>query len=57
MQRNGKILKRKICLNPIVKKAFCEFMVSQGHMTLEKTKKFEYLPDLLLVNILDQIWI
>lgn len=57
MQRNAKILYKKISKNEVVRKAFKEVMVSRNHFSEEVTLKIEYILDLLLVNILDQIFI
>lgn len=57
MQRNAKLLYKKITMNTVVKQAFREHMLSCGHFSEELLNKYEYLLDLLFLNILDQIFV
>lgn len=57
LHRNARILYKKITMNQIVKKAFRDHMLGSGHFDEEILSKYEYLLDLLFLNILDQIFI
>jgi len=57
MQRNAKLLLKKVTLNTINKDAFRSLLLSEGLMSEELVQKFDYLSDHLFLNILDQIFI
>jgi hypothetical protein len=56
MYRNAKLLYKKISMNALIKQCFAEYMISNG-FSEEQAKKTEYLCDLVLLNVLDQIFI
>jgi hypothetical protein len=53
MDRNAKILYKKITMNAVVKQAFKEIMVTNGHFSEEVCSNKEFIIDLLFMNILD----
>lgn len=57
MQRNAKLLYKKITMNKIIKDAFVRHLLEKGHFSQEMIKKQEYISDLLFLNILDQIFV
>ncbi len=57
MQRNAKLLYKKVTMNQVVRHAFRDYLLREGQVSEDLFQKFEYIVDLLLLNILDQIFI
>lgn len=55
--RNAKLLYKKITLNSVMKQSFKKLLIERDLISEEVQTKFEYLADLILLNILDQIFV
>ena len=52
-----KVLIKKICGNVVVTEAFKEYLLATGHLKQAYFNDHLYISDLLLMNLLEQIWL